>query len=108
MHEPLQGSLAGIEHRDVAVLRTKPQLCRGATALKPPAMRTGHDPVPTAVDEKNRHGDLRRVEPPRGHVCEVIIDGRSGPAATAGRTTARSQDHVPESAARSAGVNSGS
>jgi hypothetical protein len=56
--EALHGRRAGVEDRDVPVIRAQPQFCRGAAAREPLAMRAGHDPIPAAVQIEG----LKRVE----------------------------------------------
>jgi hypothetical protein len=47
--EPPQGRLPGTKDRDVSILRAEPELCRGAVANEPFAVRAGHGPVPATV-----------------------------------------------------------
>ena len=78
--DPLHGRRAGVEDRDVPVIRAQPQFCRGAAAREPLAVRAGHDPIPAAVQEEDRRDYPRGVESPRGDVGEVVVyePARSG------------------------------
>src|SRR5215468_5614794 len=108
VHEPVQGGLAGVEDREVSVVRTEPEFGRRATPREPLAVRARYDPVQAAMDEEHCRGYLGGVEAHGATYARSSSIAAAGPAAMAGRTTSSSQDHVPESAARSLGVNSGS
>src|SRR5215813_9291960 len=85
VHEPVQGGLAGVEDREVSVVRTEPEFGRRATPREPLAVRARYDPVQAAMDEEHCRGYLGGVEAPRRDVREVIVyrrcragcDGRS-------------------------------
>jgi hypothetical protein len=64
--EPLHGCRAGVEDRDVPVIRTQPQFCRGAAAREPLAVRAGHDSIPATVQEEDRRDYPRGFENTEG------------------------------------------
>src|SRR5215207_10715103 len=84
--EPAHGRCrARVENRDVPVVRVQPHFCRRAMAREPLAVRGGHDPIPSTVQEKSRSDDVGGVEAPRADACEIIVDEPSH-AASEGRT----------------------
>jgi hypothetical protein len=50
--EPVHGRRAGVEHRDVSVVRAQPQFCLGAAAREPLAVRAGHDPILATMQDR--------------------------------------------------------
>src|SRR5215208_2747768 len=71
--EPAQGCLAGMQDRDVSVVRPQPQLRPRGPAGQPLAVRAGHHAILAAVHEQHRRAYLPGVEPPRGDTSQVVI-----------------------------------
>ena len=81
------------------------QLRRGTVCCEPLAMRAGHHPDARPVHDQRGCGDVCRIETPRAHGAEIIVNDAVKALAVAACTMPLNQDQLPASAASSAGVN---
>jgi hypothetical protein len=71
--QPAKGRIAGMQDRDVTVVRAQPQLRRRGLAGQPPAVRAGHHPILAAVYEQHRRAYRPGVEPPGGDAGQFVV-----------------------------------
>jgi hypothetical protein len=72
--EPVHGERAGIEDRDVAVVRAEPELWPAAVAHQPVGVRGRHNSILSALHEQHGGVDPLHIEPPWGGERDIVVD----------------------------------